>query len=256
MGKRLGGRIAVSFCGFGFNLAGPIVLGTSTEATPGAAQQYALCNSLDQYNTTPSQTRRLERYRLDDKHRGLLGNTYAYGSRSSSCGSNVAYNGPMGDILNAYRELTLRISVAAAAEGRVVDTDEAGISQSEAYSQNVPYTGERVRIQYAADRGNLAVAVVVSVLGPVATLTLFWGWWRLGRSFSLSPLEIANAFGAPMSADEHSLIDVLVNGSSNALGDEPARHVKGAGDPMVRYAVGDGDRLFVALAAQDGVRTP
>jgi hypothetical protein len=162
----------------------------------------------------------------------------------------------MDDILNAYRELALRISVAAAAEGRVVDTDEAGISQSEAYSQNVPYTSELVRIQYAADRRNLAVAVIISVLGPVATLALFWGWWRLGRSFSLSPLEIANAFGAPMGANGHSPIGVLVSGSSNASGDELARHVKGAGDPMVRYGVGDGYRLLVALAAHDGVRTP
>ncbi|KAK4449802.1 hypothetical protein QBC34DRAFT_437868 [Podospora aff. communis PSN243] len=179
---------------------------------------------------------------------GLLGNTYAYDSKTSSCGSNVAYNDPMDDILNAYRELALRISVAAAAEGRPVGADDTGMSQFEPYSQNVAYTSELVRIQYAADRRNLAVAVVISLLGPVATLVLFWGWWQLGRSFSLSPLEIANAFGAPNG--------FLASGGSNASGDELAKHVKVAGDPMVRYGVGGGYRLVVALAAQDVVRKP
>ncbi|KAK3340807.1 hypothetical protein B0H65DRAFT_578738 [Neurospora tetraspora] len=43
----------------------------------------------------------------------------------------------------------------------------------------------------------LLLAVTVSLAGPLATMVLLWGWWRLGRSFSMSPLELANAFSSP-----------------------------------------------------------
>jgi hypothetical protein len=36
------------------------------------------------------------------------------------------------------------------------------------------------------------------LLALLAVISLLWGWWELGRSVSLSPLETAKAFGAPM----------------------------------------------------------
>jgi hypothetical protein len=44
----------------------------------------------------------------------------------------------------------------------------------------------------------LAAALAVILLALLAMLFLLWGWWELGRPVSLSPLETAKAFGAPM----------------------------------------------------------
>ena len=43
----------------------------------------------------------------------------------------------------------------------------------------------------------LGLAILISLLGWIATVPVFFGWWRLGRSVSMSPVEIAKAFGAP-----------------------------------------------------------
>lgn len=191
---------------------------------------------------------------------GLLANTYGiWGStrtNKAGCQPN-AYSDPMDDIINAYRELALRMSVAAAADGYVASTDDRGIATFKPYSQNVPYTSELVRVQYAADRRNLAVAVIISLLGPVATLGLFWGWWKLGRTFSLSPLEVANAFGSGRSSGGNSALDVLVSSGSNASARELAKHVRDvSGDPMVRYGVGDANQLVIAVTSVGNVRAP
>jgi hypothetical protein len=44
----------------------------------------------------------------------------------------------------------------------------------------------------------LAAALAVMLLALLAVLFLLWGWWELGGPVSLSPLETAKAFGAPM----------------------------------------------------------
>jgi hypothetical protein len=44
----------------------------------------------------------------------------------------------------------------------------------------------------------LAAALAVLLLALLAVLFLLWGWWELGRPVSLSPLELAMAFEAPM----------------------------------------------------------
>lgn len=43
----------------------------------------------------------------------------------------------------------------------------------------------------------LAIAVLFSILGRLATISVFRGWWHLGRAVKLSPVETAKAFGAP-----------------------------------------------------------
>ena len=43
----------------------------------------------------------------------------------------------------------------------------------------------------------LGLAVMVSLLGWLATVPIFFGWWNLGRAVSMSPIEMARAFGAP-----------------------------------------------------------
>jgi hypothetical protein len=44
----------------------------------------------------------------------------------------------------------------------------------------------------------LAIASVILVISILAISTTLYGWWDLGRDVSLSPLETAKAFGAPI----------------------------------------------------------
>lgn len=61
---------------------------------------------------------------------------------------------------------------------------------------------------YATHRGYLAGGFVLMCLACLAIAPTYWGWWRLGRQVSMSPLEIARAFNAP----------VLQNADPNATG--------------------------------------
>jgi hypothetical protein len=73
-----------------------------------------------------------------------------------------------------------------------------------------------------------AGAASVQLLAILAILITFWGFWDLGRSSSLSPLEIAKAFDAPL------LSDVLSNSSGREI-------EKIEGGRKVRYGAIDED---------------
>lgn len=73
-------------------------------------------------------------------------------------------------------------------------------------------------------------------LACLAVLPTYWGWWRLGRAVSLSPLEIAKAFDVP-------LMQAL---DSNATTED---FIRAVGDKRVRYG-------FAASSAdRDGRRS-
>lgn len=78
------------------------------------------------------------------------------------------------------------------------------------------------RTNYAWMFGALASTLVCIML----ILPVYWGFWELGRKVSLNPIEIANAFQAPVLANVHS-------GSGHA--DDV---VKVAGGQQVAYTVG------------------
>ncbi|KAK3947214.1 hypothetical protein QBC32DRAFT_94157 [Pseudoneurospora amorphoporcata] len=107
----------------------------------------------------------------------------------------------------------------------------------------------------------------------MAILVLFWGWWRLGRSFSISPLEFAKAIlpshytipspcGDGVAQSDIGLSSIFATCSSNAsvsqLVDHVCQGVEGADfEPMVQYGVIDGtDRLGFALRTTRSMRKP
>lgn len=187
----------------------------------------------------------------------LVANTYY---DSSGTFQGAVFFDPMDDILNSFREVTLRMSVAAAADGPPHEADEPAVP----YSQTVLYTSQLEGVQFKADRGNLALAVVISLLGPVATLALFWGWWQLGRPFSLSPMEVVNAFYPPTPDAAHAearghAVRILAGCNGNATAGEVIKHVREGrnDDPLVCYGiVGDANRLCMGLANDGTVRRP
>ena len=90
------------------------------------------------------------------------------------------------------------------------------------------------------------------MLGVVAVLPLFIGWWELGRPVSFSPLEVAKAFDAPLLGAVDSI------GGKEGIAEQVRVEVG-----RVRYGVVDevggdgmGVRQRLKISNVGGVRTP
>ncbi|KAL9632908.1 MAG: hypothetical protein Q9204_003612 [Flavoplaca sp. TL-2023a] len=157
------------------------------------------------------------------QNQGALANQYLSTSDNlRELEYSLSFRDPTDDILADMRELMFRTAVrsAQAADVQQVTTLE---------SFDTPVFRSNYRF--------LAIAVLFSVLGWLATIPVFLGWWHLGRAVSLSPIETAKAFGAPG----------LGNRDSNA---DARAILKATGKHEVRYGIssktrpgGDSDGL-------------
>lgn len=189
-------------------------------------------------------------------NQGVLANIYTVAGTDSFTDCNLTFEDPMDDIINNIREIAFRMS---AQEG----ADRAA-SNSTSFAQTVAYTGDTTRVIYAVNTQNLILGVIISLAGPLAVLPLFWGWWNLGRTFSMSPLEIANAFHSSGSAapgrvaTEMTASDILASCYGNANGRDVAAYFRrrnggSDSDPIVRYGVvdiGGAERLCFGVEVQ------
>jgi hypothetical protein len=57
--------------------------------------------------------------------------------------------------------------------------------------------------EYSTDFGYVAGALVATFVTILLVLPVYWGFWKLGRKVTLGPLEIANAFNAPIIRPEN-----------------------------------------------------
>lgn len=73
---------------------------------------------------------------------------------------------------------------------------DASRSEDDPQNFTASYTG--VELWHITNFKWLAGAVVVMIIGILAALSLFWGWWQLDRYVTLSPLETSKALGAPI----------------------------------------------------------
>lgn len=100
----------------------------------------------------------------------------------------------------------------------------------------------------------LTLAVLFSLLGWIATLPVFLGWWHLGRAVSLSPIETAKAFGAPGFNTEDSNAD-----AKGILKDVGSREVRyGAMRTTISEELGDEakERIRLIMGEPQLVRSP
>jgi hypothetical protein len=51
---------------------------------------------------------------------------------------------------------------------------------------------------YVANPAFWAASLAVTIIGVAMIIPAFYGWWRLGRKVSLNPIEMAEAFNAPV----------------------------------------------------------
>jgi hypothetical protein len=170
------------------------------------------------------------------KTNSTAASVYVRGRNTSSLTTNDVYwADPTDDMLSMPQELTFR---AAVSTKEVTDPYTFEITypwgfDASVTSPNLTATNRTVQQQanvsmtfdetvYIVRYGWLMAAFTLVALACLAILPTYWGWWLLGRPVSLSPLEIAKAFDAPL------LHGVDSNGTSKEL-------ARAIGDVRVRY---------------------
>ncbi|KAL0264109.1 hypothetical protein SLS55_000053 [Diplodia seriata] len=98
---------------------------------------------------------------------------------------NLTWSDPTLDVLGALRQLVSRSAIAASNASTVQDVHYVDSYQRTIYVSHYPY---------------LAAALCVIVANALAVLSLFIGWWALGRKATMSPLELAKAFQSPLTS--------------------------------------------------------
>ncbi|KAF7507373.1 hypothetical protein GJ744_010690 [Endocarpon pusillum] len=112
----------------------------------------------------------------------------------------VMFGDPTNDILASARELMFRTAIAAAT------------TNSSIQAQSVPASQIASRAVYASHYHFLAIATLVTAVAVLLVLVTFHGYWHLGRRTTMSPVETAKAFNAPLlrNADSNAEVEVLV----------------------------------------------
>jgi hypothetical protein len=119
------------------------------------------------------------------------------------CGTT--WTDPMPDMIHAMQNLAFRTTVAmATAPDSLFAPALAGAALADlrsAWTQRIPITGYRTLPVYHTSPLLVALGIAVSLIGVVAVIPLYYGFWEMGRKVSMNPLEIARAFGAPVMED-------------------------------------------------------
>ena len=175
---------------------------------------------------------------------GALSNRYLDPTQNlESLTCSMVFSDPTNDILASVRELMFRTALASVKGSQAVRVQKISAKES----LDVPV--------YESSYTYLAIALVFSLLGWTAIVPVFLGWKHLGRPVSMSPIETAKAFGAP----------VLKVTDSNA---DTNRILQDVGDRGVKYGAvttatdANGyryelkDRAYLGMAEPSIVRHP
>lgn len=153
------------------------------------------------------------------------------GSRAQDHPCNFEFLTPMDNILNIYRQLANRVSVIAA-----VHTND---------TQYVPFIGERAERQWLANKERAQLyfhaAMIAHIVGILLVVFMHWGFWKLDRGYSMSPLELMNAVAHSSDESARSLLYILREAEDNASASrlkEFAHEWDGKHEQLVVYAKG------------------
>lgn len=107
----------------------------------------------------------------------------------------LTWRDPMQDMIDKMQSLAFYVTVDMANSN---STTFAEKRKSQDWNQTVTVTATDIRTTYSTSTAFVTVGIILSILGVIGILPLYMGFWELGRSVSLNPLEIARAFGAPL----------------------------------------------------------
>ena len=150
-----------------------------------------------------------------------------------------AWKDPTDDILLALHEIMFRTAISAAnvSDFSIINMPQGNIS----FPTNTVRPALQTSTQnvYSSHFGYLWGALAVMALGIASVVPTFNGWWHLGRPMTLSPIETAKAFNAPMLVTDHAHSNVEVN-----------RLVRDVGTRRVQYGEGT---TTTSTSMMDGV---
>ncbi|MCJ1437803.1 hypothetical protein MMC27_007190 [Xylographa pallens] len=128
---------------------------------------------------------------------GPMSYTYIASDQQSYGTCDMSWTDPTADVLAAIRQMTFRSAISLS----------NGTTQ-----QTVQATDFTTYTVYVSDFAYLGGAVTLIILNTCVLFPLFLGWWHLGRTTSLSPIEVAKAFRAPLLRDSdcNGDIDMLL----------------------------------------------
>jgi hypothetical protein len=140
----------------------------------------------------------------------------------SHCG--LKWTSPTSYVLNSMHNFMFRAALS------VGNGTEA---QSFAVSRSSP------TLLFHSDYRFLGAALAVMFVAFIALTALLWGWWDLERSVSLSPLETAKAFDAPLmeGAGRNSTVEEMIKD----VGAKKIRYLPGQGIVIDQLGGGAGD---------------
>lgn len=147
----------------------------------------------------------------DMKTTGITALRYSRRAKATSAAQCLdRWLDPTHDILMSARELMFRLALQG---------NNSGVA-----AQLIHATQQGTDVVYTSDSLFLGLALILIGLAAVAVAPLLMHWWRLGRDVSLSPIEIARAFGAP---------ELMGSGSNLNAG----RLMKDIGSREIQYGV-------------------
>ncbi|KAL9125386.1 MAG: hypothetical protein Q9217_005400 [Psora testacea] len=141
---------------------------------------------------------------------GATANRYAILDPNTSrpeANCSLSFSDPSNDLIQAVRDMMFRTAIAAANS-----SDSQPVTAQETATLTV----------YQSHFLYLSLAALCTGLGWLATIPIFLGWWHVGRTVSMSPIETAKAFGAPTlrNLDSNADADMLLK----EVGDRPIRY--------------------------------
>ncbi|KAK3074827.1 hypothetical protein LTR53_002422 [Teratosphaeriaceae sp. CCFEE 6253] len=129
--------------------------------------------------------------------KGSLVSSYYFTGASSPLDTEYTCNAtladPTADLLASITDLMFRVAVANSSASDRADAAALPTGVLNYYHSSFLFLGIAVALVWV----NIAVI-----------LPMFWGWWALGRKISLNPIEVAEAFNAPVLRKETGHKDV------------------------------------------------
>ena len=184
--------------------------------------------------------------------------TSQYVDNPSYLGCQYTFSDPMKDILNALHEIMFRTALDSSsvadsvfivnAQGNNTLYNQQPVSASRTFSQNV----FRSHYKY------LGGAIALIAVGILSVLPAFNGWWHLGRHMTLSPIETAKAFNAPILETEPSYSNASIRYLLKRLGKQRVQYgeVNIARSSGNEYGGGDGIGTRLEMAQPEFVTRP
>lgn len=140
-----------------------------------------------------------------------------------------AFHDPTEDILARFNTIMFRAGLQSAAASANTTNNSTTTPPPLTSNQTIPANQTLTLNVFHSDLKWFGAAALIEFLAILAVVPIFYGYWTLGIKISLSPLETAKAFGAPLMGN--------VNSATGCHG-----IVKRMGGVRVRFgAVADGE---------------